>query len=728
MPKIALIIAMILTFVCDVKAETGTSPARGDIYEFDPGPSKDSKWVDLFAETPNYRGIGRAIIGGHGEKFRWFFGPMFYRGRLTSESVKVFVVGQEGAQDENVSNRSFTGSTGTKMQNFLNSLGITESYLFMNTFVYTIFGQYTDFKMNPPGIQPDVKWVAQNPESPVVQHRHRMFDYMYETNSKTLALVIGVGRAGQDSVVTWIQHKANEAGLDGAQLCPSANRCDASFLGEIKVLGLPHPGGASALNGGDEQGKNIIQAFDEAADRVWSWMESEPTWLSPDSLSFKIPKKGSFKYKNAPIPHRDFPFGTMWSMGNSGTSSNRESEAVYRKVDGKRVLDERTSSMESIHVFSEGGCYNALIKVQDGSKVKCANFEEYQGRAKEPLAYKTAADVSSRLPEMTSTDVPWEPAKDEYTRRSFDAGPSSQSLAQLLMGKMPGYEWPDFQKLGVTVAESFGQGAIYRGRLNQARVLILADQESADDLFSTRALTGAGGQKLQTLLNSMGIISSYAIIRTLPVDTLDLTSQERVEIVTKKQVSKVLNKIVETVLSEGQTELVLTVGTAAKAFAAQAPALAETTVINLAAPDTKVSKQEVEAKVGSKKVTYTAGEIGTSEQENWNEALKEIKKLHVTTDNKAIPSYTYDGTLTAIPRIDLPYGTRFWIGTSGSRAARGYNRGKAAVGNPISQGLYKKEGYDPDYFKVYAPFWVSLVEPKQLTKEEADAVRRFLEQ
>ena len=31
---------------------------------------------------------------------------MWYRGRLTPNSVKVFVVGQEGAQDENVSNRS----------------------------------------------------------------------------------------------------------------------------------------------------------------------------------------------------------------------------------------------------------------------------------------------------------------------------------------------------------------------------------------------------------------------------------------------------------------------------------------------------------------------------------------------------------------------------------------------------------------------------------------------
>lgn len=718
MQKIALILAMTLTFaltfIGNSHAETGTSPARGEIYEFDPGPAKDSKWLDLFAETPNYRGIGREIIGGKGEKFRWLFGPMFYRGRLTSESVKVFVVGQEGAQDENVSNRSFTGSTGTKMQNFLNSIGITQSYLFMNTFVYTIFGQYTNFKVEPPRIEPDVKWIAQSPESPIVQHRHKMFDYMYETNKNSLALVIGVGRAGQDSVVTWIQHKARESGLDGMQICPSANQCDASFMGAVRILGLPHPGGASALNGGSEQGNHIERTFKQAADRVWSWMEADPDWLKSDSSKFKIPGKGSFTYKNAPVPHRDFPFGTMWSMGNSGTSSNRESE--------------RTTSRESIHVFSENGCYNALIKIKSGSRIKCANYEEYEGRAKEPLTYKTAADVDSEISEMTSSDVPWEPAKSESGRRLFDSGPVSEGMAQLLMGKASNYEWPDFQKLGVTVDESFGRGAIYRGRLDMARVLVIADQESADDLFSARALTGAGGQKLQTLLNAMGITSSYAIIRTLPVDTLDLTSEARVEVVLNKQVSKVLNKIVETVLAEEKTEVVLTVGAAAKEFARQAPALSDKTVINLVAPDTKISLQKVEVKVGSKKTTYTAGKIGTSELENWNEALAEIKKLHVTTDNKAIPSFDYRGKLTAIPRSDLPFGTRFWVGTSGSRAVRGYNKGRAGASNPIPEGLYKEKGYDPDYFKIYVPFWVSLVEPKRLTEEEIEAVRKFLEQ
>ena len=122
-----------------------SSKKRGDTYDYDEGPEKDSDLTYLFANTPNYRAFGSKVIGGSGEKFRWKFGPMWYRGRTGANQVKVFVTGQEGAQDENVSNRAFTGSTGTKMQKFLNHIGINQSYLFMNTFVYTITGQYSLF-------------------------------------------------------------------------------------------------------------------------------------------------------------------------------------------------------------------------------------------------------------------------------------------------------------------------------------------------------------------------------------------------------------------------------------------------------------------------------------------------------------------------------------------------------------------------------------------------------
>jgi len=34
---------------------------RGNDYDYDKGPSLDSNWVDLFADTPNYRWLWREV-------------------------------------------------------------------------------------------------------------------------------------------------------------------------------------------------------------------------------------------------------------------------------------------------------------------------------------------------------------------------------------------------------------------------------------------------------------------------------------------------------------------------------------------------------------------------------------------------------------------------------------------------------------------------------------------
>src|SRR5215468_1166443 len=64
---------------------------RGNPWEHDPGPPSSSGWAELFAQTPNYRGLGRAVLSR--EAFRWQHGPMFFRGRLDG-SAKVLVVGR----------------------------------------------------------------------------------------------------------------------------------------------------------------------------------------------------------------------------------------------------------------------------------------------------------------------------------------------------------------------------------------------------------------------------------------------------------------------------------------------------------------------------------------------------------------------------------------------------------------------------------------------------------
>src|SRR5262245_49896745 len=151
---------------------------RGNRWDHDPGPTTASGWADLFAKTPNYRGIALAKVGR--EAFRWHHGPMFFRGRLDG-SAKVVVVGQEGAQDESLSHRSFTGGSGARMQHFLRTLGLDRSYLFLNSFVYPIFGQYTT----------DLKVIAQNPVSPIAAHRNQIFDKAIVQGDVRLVIAVG---------------------------------------------------------------------------------------------------------------------------------------------------------------------------------------------------------------------------------------------------------------------------------------------------------------------------------------------------------------------------------------------------------------------------------------------------------------------------------------------------------------------------------------------------------
>ncbi len=239
---------------------------RGYPWEYDPGPPKNRSWARLFARTPNYRGLGVAATGS--ERFRWHFGPMFYRGRLEDNSVKVLVIGQEGAQDESLSHRSFTGGTGARMQHFLNYIGITESYLFLNTFVYPIYGQYVS----------SLKWLAQDPDSPIVQHRHQLFNYALERND--VHLVIAVGNAAKESVVSWVEWWGGSCpqGIKDISQCTAAN-LDPS----TKIIGVVHPGGAGKGGALDA----IKEDFRKAMQKIKDWMDADPNWRPQQSLDIE---------------------------------------------------------------------------------------------------------------------------------------------------------------------------------------------------------------------------------------------------------------------------------------------------------------------------------------------------------------------------------------------------------------------------------------------------------
>jgi uracil-DNA glycosylase len=629
--------------------DLASTPGRGSPGQYDPGPEKGSEWAKLFASTPNYRGIGDSVIGGSGEKFRWQFGPMWYRGRLGENEVKVFVVGQEGAQDENVSNRAFTGSTGTKTQNFLNTMGIRHSYLFLNTFVYTINGQLSS--------DPKFKWLEQGKGSPIVEYRHKLFDQMAKTNKDSLALLMGVGSGGKASLMSWIKYNGGDCRSYNPESCDlSAIERKFGLKKKLRAIGVPHPGGANPSLGGTAQLQKVIKGFERAAKYVADEAQKDPSWMPVDSMNIdgsggKATRSSSFRYKNAVVPHWDFAYGTNWRMGKSGTSSNRQ-------------------GADSIQVFSDDGQYNPPRNLHKYDRLTDVNPPS-GGKLPEMMDYN--ADGGTFVGDLPYESPKFIPNKSEraswYDYGPCDGTANSCDMSELLQGQVSGYNWPNFKSLGVTSHESFGAGPIYRGRLKKAKLLVVADQMDHDDFFSARALTGDAGQKLQTFLYALGLTESYAILRTAPVDTLDLDDAARERVLLDAQVSKVRGRIIQDVMKASGTEVVISFGRFAKK----------------AVDAMKLSGVEVYNLVETSDARHAA---------QWNEVHARVKaKLRGDVQ----PLASYNGKNSTINRIDMPVHTRWWMGTSGNRARRPTNNTTRKL--------------DPDHYMVTAPEWVKKLRP-----------------
>src|SRR3989338_2162517 len=622
---------------------------RGNLWEYDKGPEKNSDFLKIFTSLPNYRAIGRSVIGE--ERYRWHWGPVFYRGRLGENEVKILVIGQEGAQDEALARHTFTGGTGTHMQALLNFLGVNRSYLFVNTFIYSIRGQYQDKKL-PGAIEGDL-WMAQDLQSPIVQTRHRLLNEILKRNQESLKVIVAVGGGAKDTLQTWIKSKGGVCRQAGV-----VESCDSSVLKEdLVVMGVAHPG-MSGQAKNDAERKQILDmlrgSFQKASNRVATKLSQNSEWLPLDEEAWRSPVverqaedgetyatfEKSYKYHSSPIPHRDFAFGTNARLGSGGTVSNR------------------TTDQRSIKIFSAKGHYNEKVRwhTPDGSSFKDSGYIDEEG------------------------DLPYEPPRNNPN--AYDQGPG-EAWARLLMGQEKGFEWPDFNELGVTFDKSFGTGPIFKVGPFKPFFLILADQESQDDMFTTRVLSGDGGQKLQHLLLKAGITRSYVIIRTLPVDTLDLSEREVRRVSGHDQVQKVRNKILSELLSQNDVKVILTVGPLAQ------EALEKFKTKNLPVFHLKSVKDPDAA-------------------QNWTEVLKRLSNVDYEKDEKADFKFSYNkrefkNTRLQINRHDLPFGTPRWMGTSGSLASRAQD--------------------DTELYQMTMPLWAAKLRAPKLSREEFQSLK-----
>lgn len=118
-------------------------------------------------------------------RFRVEWGPIFHRGRLDS-TARVLVIGQDPAQHETIVRRILVGEAGRRLQGFLAKLGITSSYVLLNTFLYSVYGSVT---------------AAQRKQPALIAYRHRWLEALFTT--QPIEAVVTLGTLAAEAWQLW---------------------------------------------------------------------------------------------------------------------------------------------------------------------------------------------------------------------------------------------------------------------------------------------------------------------------------------------------------------------------------------------------------------------------------------------------------------------------------------------------------------------------------------------
>jgi hypothetical protein len=145
--------------------------------EFDAGPPP--ALAAIFETLPDHAPFA--------SRFRLGWGPKFYRGR-TDGSARVLVVGQDAASEEDIARRNFVGDAGRRAQGFLAKAGLTRSYVMINTFAFSVRGQFDD----------ELRQISASPA--MVAYRSAVFDFL---DPGPFECIVAFGNAAHHAVSLW---------------------------------------------------------------------------------------------------------------------------------------------------------------------------------------------------------------------------------------------------------------------------------------------------------------------------------------------------------------------------------------------------------------------------------------------------------------------------------------------------------------------------------------------
>lgn len=148
------------------------------------------------------------------EQFRIEWGPIFHRGRLDGLE-RVLIVGQDPAQHETVVRRILVGEAGRRVQGLLAKLGITRSYVFINTYLYSVYGSVK-------------AKTRRNPK--LIDYRNRWFDALLVDGR--VEAVVALGQAADEAWKFWTASHAAQSAHVGYAAVTHPTQPESSSKGD----------------------------------------------------------------------------------------------------------------------------------------------------------------------------------------------------------------------------------------------------------------------------------------------------------------------------------------------------------------------------------------------------------------------------------------------------------------------------------------------------------------
>ena len=231
------------------------------------------------------------------EAFRTEWGPVFHRGRLDG-SARVLVIGQDPAQHETIARRILVGEAGHRCQGFLAKLGIDRSYVMINTFLYSVYGQGGGTK-------------HQN-DAGIIAYRNRWLDALMAGSN--IELAISLGGLADKAWTTW------KATASGAAANPAHAKITHPTQPESSSKGNPAKR-ATAI-------RDMLQNWNVALQAL------KPSLSHPDSSRALTLYGDHFQAGDlVDIPEADLPAGSPpWMLGAANWATRTGSTAAAKRA------------------------------------------------------------------------------------------------------------------------------------------------------------------------------------------------------------------------------------------------------------------------------------------------------------------------------------------------------------------------------------------------------------